>query len=220
MKKNAFTLAEILIVLIIMGIIAVMMIANIKSDGFSEKANIAKAYKVINAFDEAAGNIRDINNPKCPTGSFIYRDGKNANGTYGYSIGLVLPASNKEQAVLDIFGEFIKFEKTGLNFCDYTKYCDSVNASAASDSDKITNVPAAKFSKDIYAGIKILPAIENCPDFYLPESDVKLTPRTSIRDGAPKCWAKLYVDVNGIDAPNTLGKDVFVFGLDEFGVYH
>ena len=220
MKNKAFTLAEILIVLVILGALSVVMMQSLRSDNFSKKEYIAKAYKVINTFDEAAVNIRDINSTDCPMGTFLYKSAKNADGTYDYELGLKLPASNQDKAVLDIFGKYIKFEKTNLNFCDYSGYCENVNKDIETEADKITNIPAVRFSKNMYAGLKLLSEVSDCPDYYLPEISSKITPKTKVSGEKPQCWAKLYADVNGIDAPNELGKDIFVFGLDENGIYH
>ena len=167
MKNKAFTLAEILIVLMIMGVLSVVMMQMFKSDSLTEKGNITKAYKAINTFDEAAANIRDVDSTNCPMGSFIYKTGNKTSG-YTYEIGLNLPETDKEEAVLDMFGEFIKFEKTGLNFCDYSKYCEQENQGIEEEENKITSIPAVKFSKDMYAGLTLLDPISNCPSFNLP----------------------------------------------------
>ena len=209
MKNKAFTLAEILIVMTIMGILAIVMIQNIKTDTMSEKTNYAKAYKAIEVFDEASANIRHASDADCPLGSLMYTTGKNANGTYDYDIGLNLPDSDKEEAALNIYSKYIKFDKTNLNFCNFSKYC--------ADND-ISNLAGARFSNDIYIGLEILDSISDCPDFYMPETEGVITQKTKVNGKKAQCWAKLYIDVNGNDGPNTLGKDIYIFGLDENGI--
>ncbi len=206
MKKYAFTLAEVIIVMIIIGILTIILARAIRTDKFSEKANIAKAYKAINSFSEAATNIKD-NQTYCPMGSLIYKI--KADGAYSYDYGINLPSSNKEQAVVNMFADYMKFEKTGLDFCEFSGYCSK---------GAITN-SAVRFSNDIYAGIQVLSAIADCPDFKLPDGS-QVTQRAGLLEGKPKCWAKLYIDVNGLDGPNQEGKDVFIFGLDADGVNH
>ena len=202
MKNKAFTLAEILIALTVVGFLAIVMIRNVKSDAFMEKTEILKAYKAVNIFDEASVNLRDIDSEYCPLGKFII---KNVNT---YESAVSIPSG---KTAIDMYSDYIKFEKTGINFCSYSGNC---NASS-------TNIPGAKLPSDIYIGIEVLDSIADCPDFYMPEENGQITVKNKMIEGAkPKCWAKLYIDTNGIDAPNTLGKDVFIFGMDEFGVHH
>ena len=48
MKKHAFTLAEVTLVLVLIGILAIVMIKNIKTDTFKDKELKAGAVKVVN----------------------------------------------------------------------------------------------------------------------------------------------------------------------------
>ena len=213
MKNKAFTLAEILIVLTLIGIISIVMIRSTRSDNIDEKTNIAKAYKAIEVFDEASANVRDMGNKTdCPMGTLMYTTGKKADGTYDYEIGLNLDADNKENSFFNIYSNYVKYEKTGLNFCNFSKYC--------SNNSITTPIPAVKISGDTYVGIQILDSVSDCPNFYLPEVSGVITQRTKLKGGKAQCWAKLYIDTNGLNGPNTLGKDVFVFGMDENGINH
>ena len=220
MNKNAFTLAETLIVITIIGVLAVIMLKSLKTDNFNEKANTAKIYKAIEVFDEASANIRSAVTPlgedtdvPCPMGSFIYKI-KNADGTYTYNDGTSLPTSNKEAKLMEWYGNFIKFEKTGIDFCTYSS-CTGLS-SATKNKLKTTSV---RFSNDIYVGIEILAEPADCPAFNLPDG-TSVTPREKTVGGKPQCWAKLYIDVNGTEQPNIAGKDIFILGLDENGIYH
>ena len=56
MIKRAFTLIEVLAVLVIIGLIVIVMTANVKFGDYREKSNIAKVYKVINAKREESKN--------------------------------------------------------------------------------------------------------------------------------------------------------------------
>ena len=225
MKNKAFTLAEILIVLVIIGVLAVIMMRNLRADNIKEKTYTAKAYKAILAFDQAAMQIRDINKTNCPMGKFIFSSGLKSGSTseYDYEIGLVnadKTVVNSQQA-LDIFGEEIKFTQTNLDFCNYSKYCENTNAGIAEEEDKIKagDIPAAKMAGDVYVGIRVHD-IEDCPSFHFPQIENALSPKTKLDGGTPQCWATLYIDANGKDEPNVEGRDIYKFGLDALGVYH
>ncbi|MBQ8476127.1 type II secretion system protein [bacterium] len=219
MKLRAFTLAEILIVLMIIGVIAVLMLRNLRSDDFKEKTYIAKAYKAIDTFDQASSQIRDVESTNCPLGLLMYKSGFNADGSYDFEIGVVNSSGNvvNAQEALDIYGEHVKFEKSGFSFCDYTKYCE-IQKAKGNDIEP-DDIPGAKLPGDIYVGIK-MDGVIDCPNFYLPESNGVLTVRADMKGNMPKCWAKLFIDVNGVDGPNEEGKDIYIYGLDALGVHH
>ena len=199
MQNKAFTLAEILIALTIIGFISIVMIKNIKMADLKEDTNSAKAFKVLEVFDEASTNIRDT--AYCPMGKFIYKD------VDDYELGLKIA---QDMNVLDMYSEFVKFEKRYDSFCDYTGY-----------SDCNGTIPAAKIPGDIYIGIEQLDEVSDCPDYYMPDNPTKIEVLENPIEGKkPQCWAKLYVDTNGKEEPNTLGKDVFIFGIGEYAVHH
>lgn len=223
MKIKAFTLTEITISLAIIGIICIIVLKNLNTIDFREKLNIAKAYKAIEVFDQASDDIRNMDKEHCPLSAFMYKSGVNSSGEQEYEVALVLPETGKSQAVLDIYGEFVKYETTGLDFCDYSPYCENYNENKESDEEKIHSgdIPAVKIAGDIYIGVKVDDTIGDCPDYNLPEQDETINVRNEFgKNSKPKCWAKMYVDVNGPDEPNEDGKDIFVFGFDNEGIHH
>lgn len=202
MKNKAFTLAETLIAMLILGIIAAIMIKNLKTDDHIEKTFIPKANKAIQVFDEAAVQLLDIDNPNCPMGEFIINNN---------TIGLLNDSGNavNSQEAFNMLSQYIKFEKTGLNFCANSGYC--------ADS---TTIPAGRISGDTFVGFEVT-SVSDCPDFYKPGQSEKITVvNDPITDIKPKCWAKLYIDVNGADAPNVEGQDIFVLGVDRKGIHY
>ena len=211
MKNKAFTLAEILISLTIIGIISILMIKNADTTQIKGKMNTAKAYKVFNAFDNASIQIRELNKVNCPMGTFIVSSGKNSSGNYVLEKALIDSGKDAvdSQEALDIYGEQIKFSQTGINFCEYSGYCD----------ESTTDIAGVKMPGDIYVGMEVT-NIGDCPSYYFPEINSQLTVRNNIDNTKPQCWAKLYVDVNGKEDPNTLGEDVFIYGIDAYGIYH
>jgi len=202
MKKTAFTLAEILICLVVISVIALVMMKSIHSETLRDKANAAKAFKVIESFDQAAENVMNLDADSCPLGSFIVSVGG----------GKVIALNNITTAAdaMTLFAKYMKFESTGLDFKNYTGYTD--------DNISKSNVSAAKMSGDTYVGIYINTSLFDCPAYLMPnkEGGSDNVPAPS----GKKCWAKLYTDVNGTEGPNTLGQDVYIFGLGESGIQH
>ncbi len=207
-KIAAFTLAEVLITLFIISVIALVYIKSVKNDGIKEKEYIAKAHKAIETVNYAISQTCESDAVSCPVGTYIVQNRIARTGTTKYAYEYVFSAANSTDA-FNIFKNYIKFEQTDLNFCTYSGYCDA--------SSK--NYPAGKISGDIYVGINKYDAIANCPNFYTPEGDL-ITVRAELKTGEyPKCWGNLLVDVNGADGPNTEGNDIFVYGLAANGVF-
>jgi len=192
--SNAFTLAEVLICLMIIGVMAIIMIRNLRTKDFTEKSYIAGGYKAIESVQQASLKIRDIETASCPTGSFMV----NVAGTWEYALVNASGANANTTEVLNLYDSYLKLENTGLNFCDYTGYCSN------------DSIKGAKLPGNTYIGFETTGVI-NCPSYYLPNS-------SSLTAGKGKCWGKLYIDVDGPKGPNQLGKDVFVMGLNEDGV--
>ena len=204
--KKAFTLAEILITLTIVGVLSVLLVKNLDYESQMEKTFAPKALKAMEVVNEASYNIRDINNQNCPMGVLIYKN------VDTYEQGLINSADGTNMdstQVRDEYAKYIKFVNT-RDFCTNTTYCDSNN--------EISSIPGGKISGDIYLGFEVT-GIQDCPDYYMPGNDNKVVVGNDLKTNAkPKCWAKLYVDVNGKDSPNTEGKDIFIFGLGEQGI--
>lgn len=192
--KNAFTLAEVLICLMIIGVIAVVMIKNLRTQDFTEKSYIANGFKALETVQQASLKIRDLENTSCPMGSFMV----NVAGTYDYTLVNASGTNANTTEVLNLYNNYLKLESVGINFCDYTGYCSN------------SAIKGAKLPGNVYIGFEVT-SVTNCPNYYLPNSSTLLT-------GEGKCWGKLYVDTDGPKGPNQLGKDVFVMGLNEKGV--
>lgn len=192
--KNAFTLAEVLVCMVIIGILAIIMVQNVKTKDFTEKGYVANALKIIENVQQASLKIREIEKTNCPMASFMI----NIMDTWEYA--LVNSSGNSASAtdVINLYAKYLKFENKGLKFCDYTSYCSN------------DNIIGAKIPPGSYIGIEIT-SIANCPSYYVPGS-------TTTTPGKGKCWGKLYIDVDGNKGPNQHGKDVFVYGLNEIGI--
>ncbi len=199
-KKNGFTLVEILICLILIGVLSAAMIANMKVKRFDDQTMLANIFKAVDAIDGATTKIIELETEKCPTGSLI----TNVTGTPTFTFVNNSGTNMTTNEVVDLYGNYLKYEETGFNFCDKTSYCTKASIT---DTDKIKG---AKLPGDIYIGFEVTDIID-CPNYYLPNSSTETT-------GRGKCWGKTYIDINGSEAPNELGKDVFIYGLNGKGI--
>ena len=113
------------------------------------------------------------------------------------------------QDLVNLFKNHIKYESDVVNFCDNTSYCSD------------TNIKGAKVAGGAYIGFSKYDSIKDCPAYYMPGVQGQLSAPKSFTNGASvtkKCWGELYMDVNGIKGPDTIGQDVFVYGLGEYGI--
>ena len=194
--KKAFTLAEVLICLMIIGVLAAIMIKNIKTKDFTEKGYIASAYKALESVQQASLQICELETTSCPMQSYMV----NVAGDWEYTIVNASGTNANTEEILNLYDNYLKLEDTGINFCDYTPYCNS------------DSIKGAKIAGNGYIGFEVT-EVQTCPDYYLPNS-------TTLMKGEGKCWGKFYFDADGKKGPNELGKDVFVFGLGERGLVY
>lgn len=195
--KKAFTLAEIMICISVMGILAVVMLLNIKPEMFNKKSNIASAYKAIDEFEKASQKMREKETQAVPSGDFMTK----VLDEYEYAIINDDGTTKDATQVLQLFSKYMKIENVGEEFCDNTGYCSSGESYAG-----------AKLTSQIHVGLEVLEKIEDCPIPKIPLDPDAILPERG------KCWGKLYIDTNGTDKPNEEGEDVFIFGLNEKGV--
>lgn len=211
MKKIiAFTLAEILIALTVIGVIAVMMMVTIDKKGMDEDLGKAKAYQAFEAIQQASAKLLSTETTLCPEGRFLTKIlGTSSTGSnYEYAFLNDSGEDASTDDVLSVYNKYIRFEKKDLNFCSYSNYCESSN----------TNIKGGRIVGNIYIGFEVYgdTALQDCPNtYYLPESEEMVT-KTAGTTG--KCWGNVYVDTDGPKGEGALGKDVFVWGLGETGI--
>lgn len=202
-KKQAFTLAEILICLTIIGCLAAVMISSIKTKSFDEKAQVAALYKAIEVIDEASANMVANEPNSFPMSTFI------TNATSGRSFA-VYNGNNLADVnyIFDLYKRYIKFEATD-GFCKYTDYCSGATV-------------GGKIAGDIAIGFEKYSALQDCPAVYVPESGTKVTKYTfnakTKKNEVEKCWGRVFFDTNGKKVPNKEGSDVFIYGLGTMGL--
>ena len=204
--KKAFTLAEIILVLIIMGILVLVILQTVKPNTYDDKTNTAHAQKIYATLDNAAAQIIANERVQCPEGRFMVRP---AGGSWEFVTKKTNGTDNADAAALvSLFGKYIKYEIDSLNFCDYTTACNS-------------DIEGAKVVGGAYIGFTVYSDITDCPAYYVPGDNVQHPAPTMFEGGSmvnKKCWGEVRVDVNGIKGPDIVGNDVFTFGLGELGI--
>lgn len=203
--KKAFTLAEILIVLMIMAVLILIILRTIKPSDYDEKANIAHGQKLFANIENAAVQLLANETTQCPAGSFMV---KPAGGSFEFATKKADGTAADAAAIVDLFGGYLKYETESLNFCDYTASC----------SDTISG---AKLAGGAYIGFVKYDSIKDCPEYFIAGDETKHPAPKSFDNGAfvnKKCWGEVRIDVNGKKGPDTEGKDVFIYGLGEYGI--
>lgn len=212
MKIKAFTLTEVSIALIIMGIICTLMINSLNPNKYQEKTDKIAAQEIIALFEQATIQMLEKNKENFPTGSWMIRKADN-NWQFATYIGNDVVTTEN---IVSLYEEFIKFDSGIINFCDFTEACND------------ENIQGAKLPSGAYFGIEKFDSIGACPAYYLPYEKVRYTaPKEYIPGGIngsntfyheKSCWGKIYFDVNGQKAPNEEGEDVFIYGMGEYGI--
>lgn len=209
-KKSAFTLAEILICLTIIGVMGAVFMLNVKSDKFDEKAIIAHANKAISAIDQASMKILEIETESCSTGTFMTKAAGLSKPEYTISNSSGGYADAND--VLALYSKYIKFDKNNLNYCEYSP-THTVCENGTNTTIKGGKLPGT----EVYIGFKISAYTKNgnlsecVTQYYIPG-------QSNYIQGNGYAWGWVYIDTNGKKGPNKSGKDVFYYCLNETGI--
>lgn len=209
MKIKGYTLAEVTVALMIMGIICMLMLNSFKSKDYKEETNKILAKKTISQFEQATTDMINKNKDNFPAGSWMVK----VPGASDYIFAVKKSGSSTDASATDIinlYENYLKYETSVINFCDYSDVCTS------------SEIKGARLAGGVYFGIEKTD-IEDCPAYRLfEENRIYETPKKyniKTKEYEPKkCWGKLYIDVNGSDIPNIEGEDIFVFGMGEYGI--
>lgn len=216
MKKIAYTLAEIMIVITVIGFLSVVLTNTIKIDRFQDKNEKLSVLKVIDEFNVATAQIRDLEKKACPFKVFAH----DIAGDMEYSLykkdGSALAGT---EDALEIFEDYLKLDRPAsgyYDFCDYTGWADCPE-----------NIKGARLIGEVYVGLKVTAdtstaALEKCQDYYHISTDIKTDDGNELVDvGDDKnCWADLYIDINAKKGPNEVGKDIFIYSLGAAGIIY
>jgi len=200
-RFRAFTLAEILMALMIIGVIAAFMMNSFQKINTEEKTDLLSAHKILSVLEEATNKIVNLNTTVCPMGAFMMND--------VYIAGMA-----DANAVLNTYAEEIKFQETGFLLKDKTNTLTPVGI----DSTTANAIYGARVAaSDIYLGFIKYSSIKDCPNVFLPGASASSTPMEF--DGTKtQCWGQVVIDVNGRKGNGVLGEDLFTYGLGKAGI--
>ena len=202
--KKAFTMAEAILVMTILGIIATIMITTLKPAQFKDKGLEIMARKVLSEIDTAITQIL-IND--APNGKLRYWKFPNVNIGCEYSYD---GDCANEQIKL-----FKKYLATTRQEVSNNSYCRTNGAIPfyLKDGACVGFAPSRPF---VYQNIRtIFPGESYVPD--IAGSVGVFVQATSAESGA---MAFLYVDTNGDDEPNVFGKDQFTWPISQHGIMY
>lgn len=179
-KKNAFTLAEVLITLGIIGIVAAMTLPALVQS-HKEKQTVAQLKKFYSVMSNAMMLAYNEYGPLDDWG--------------------VTGMGGSEESMLEgnaFKNKFINNLKPYLNVLSFCEFGDS------SCEKKDYSVRSLDGTSHTVGGVKFVP--------HLVLSDGSTINHLWFSSNST-IYGEIYVDLNGVKAPNTLGIDIFVFGI-------
>lgn len=199
MKKNGFTLAEILIALLVVGILAALtippLVLNFRRAGYG-----AALSSTVSNFENAMTTMMIKENANDLYGTQAWKDLLSIRNATVNDIATTFVANIGSTIELDYLGDFNSL------------YDDDIGTLQSGVTATLPESMA--FRMKTGAIVSILPNANPDPNAQN-EADV-------LRNGGNlyAAVATVYIDVNGTDAPNIYGRDIFVFLLGSDGVLY
>lgn len=191
-KKFGFTLAEVLITLSIVGVVTAMTVPSLMMNAQKKSWANALATQITN-FENATKNL------------IVEEDALDLFETKLCDIELKYEDLPKYLKNLETYNEenFLEFYNDKIFKIDKTLYVD----------EKLSNIQNFSLKN---GGTTFIYNLKNYNDDY------KYTEKESIEKGLNfrGAIADVVIDVNGKNLPNTLGRDIFQFIMDENGKLH
>ena len=188
--KKAFTMAEAILVMTILGIIATIMITTLKPAQFKDKGYKILAKKVLSEIDTATTQII-INNTKLGSFSSMVMD----NGTE-------TQFSSSATNTMNFYKKYLTTLRTTV---ETNSFCTTGGADPSMDAT------AAYLKDGACIGIKAHVFTENAQTrFPGEENDFALMPEQGL----------ILFDINGQEEPNTIGKDRFILPVGDEGIMY
>lgn len=193
MKKQAFTMAEAVLVMTILGIIATIMITTLKPAEFKDKGLKVLAKKVMSEIDNATTQIL-LNDTADGTLDKLY-EADTAEGESPATFSSATAGKASDMAKL-----YKKYLTTIRKSCDNSKDCGTCY-----DYD-------AKFFLKDGACVGLKSGAQ--------EKAVTIFPGETETSEIDATHGVIFFDINGVDEPNTLGKDQFLMPLNSEGIQY
>ena len=193
-KQKAFTMAEAILVMTILGIIATILITTIKPANFKQKAYKVLAKKVLSQIDTATTQIQ-LNDTKL--GNFKYIIDPDTKAVYDYNEKVV--HLNQEYAVV-LTKLYKKYLTTLRTPCDNRELCRC----------------APQMQGNILSGQGFILKDGSCVGFIVYPAQYTIFPGEKELKPVTKDAVYIMFDVNNTKEPNKEGEDIFIvpFGID------
>ena len=199
-EKSGFTLAEVLVVIGILGIVAAVTVPIVNTT-FQQRILGSQLAKAVEQIETGFANIFERANSNTTDGSAFTsllpisrRDVFGANVANGGDL-----ITNRDN-LLSITGGLM--DVTSISQDDKEDYLDHINAEALQNPFNINN------TWTIYGNNK------NSFYFMIPSNGIQRINDNNVND---IIIATAYIDVNGKNLPNSIGRDIFLFGISESG---
>ncbi len=208
--KFAFTLAEVLVTLVIIGVVAVLTVPGMVSN-HQKKLYVAQLQKGYNQLQELLNSVLVADNVEYLADTELMQS---INGTH-------IGDSDDQSAFSSILGQYMKIQKVCQPH-DFSKGCHDIIYSSMTDSygSHGRGADLQVFTKDgmIYYFHNYF-----SKNPYVYDDDIC---KKIKQDGGTLCMshtsytgiqACLEIDVNGVKKPNKYGRDLFRFHVDDKG---
>ena len=197
--KKGFTLAEVLITLGIIGVVAAMTIPNLMNN-YTQKRNINTWKKAYAEFTQLAKQI-----------SYDYEvDTFEEAVRMQEELDNLTPQANVvTQPVINLFNRYFQNTNTACNGnCKYgSQYKNGWNCQGILVDKYVGGKTGYKYLNGADAGYWVLG--------YSPTVCIQTPSYTFALDTNTSLYGRISIDVNGKNAPNTIGKDIFVLNMNK-----
>ena len=189
--KRAFTMAEAILVMTILGVIAAVMITTLKPAEFKEKSLRVLAKKVLSEIDTATTQILS-NDAKLGTMTSL-----------SLSDGVQFEFKGNADKVLQLYQKYLVTIRTTV---PATSFCVT---GKVNDADTSRGATAVYFKDGACMGIYAAQITAASPT---------IVPGETATTAVTASQGLLLVDTNGEDEPNIIGVDRFIFPITEKGI--
>lgn len=208
MKKRGFTLAEVLITLSIIGVLAALTAPALVTNSRNE-ANAAKLSVVVSNLENAFQN------------AIIQEDANNLYGTSMWAEGAVssIASATKLSAFAGNLGRYMilsGFENSSNRYMGSIQFHQMTNTGGVN----VTGTTQLPSSQPCIAIKTKSGAIIYIATFTPTVTETARNNAIAASSSYYTKAAEVFIDVNGKNAPNTYGRDVFAFQLGENGVLY